>query len=113
MKRLVAAILAPLICAAWLACEAQSPTPSPTFGITSTIGKSFELRSGNQIVASIVLINSRVGGEWLTITRHNEPDSPDGFSPCYTEIHCAYKPVVTRNADGTYLIQFVSEITEK
>jgi hypothetical protein len=47
---------------------------------------------------------------WLVIERHNEADARDGFSPCYTEIHSAYKPVVTRNEDGTYSIQFVSEI---
>jgi len=59
-----------------------------------------------------ITISSRVGGDWLVIERHNERDSPDGFHPCYTALRSAYKPVVTRAADGSYRIQFVSEIAQ-
>jgi hypothetical protein len=59
------------------------------------------------------VFSSRIGGDWLRVERFNLKDDPDGFHPCYTEIRCAYKPVVTRQPDGTYLIQFVSEIAAR
>jgi len=50
--------------------------------------------------------------KWLRIQRHDAIDEKRGFDPNYTDITCAFKPMVRKVGDQ-WEIQFISEIAEK
>lgn len=66
----------------------------------------------SEIPIAIEFLNFEVG-RWLTIRRYNDRSSSAGFHPCSTEMKSNYQPLVTRNADGTYTIEFVGEVINK
>ena len=50
---------------------------------------------------------------WLKVRRANMHDhEPRGFDPSYTAVFSEYKPMVRKLANGTWEIQFTSEIAE-
>ena len=54
---------------------------------------------------------SKIGGSWLTVRRHNDPNVSD-WNPSFTNITCAYRPIVHKLNDGRYEIEFTSELAK-
>jgi len=49
--------------------------------------------------------------DWLVISRHNlKAYDAKAFDPIYTSVVCQFRPKVTKQADGTFLVEFESDL---
>ena len=139
MKRIVTSILMGtlVIVAAVASIQVETPpgteatpTPTKTFvlpdmskeqegqlavavkGVTTQDGRNMSVLYGT--VLERIAISGGVHYEWLIVARHNaKSPSAKGFEASYTTVTSAFKPIVAKHVDGTWVIHFVSEIAER